>query len=58
VEVLRLLARGRSMRQIGEVLFISTSTVHTHVAHIYEKVGVTTRASAALFAMENDLLQS
>jgi HD-GYP domain-containing protein (c-di-GMP phosphodiesterase class II) len=58
VEVLRLLARGRSMRQIAESLFISHSTVHTHVAHIYEKAGVTTRASAALFAMENGLLES
>lgn len=58
VEVLRLLARGRSMRQIGEALFISQSTVHTHVAHIYEKTQVSTRAGAALFAMENDLLQT
>jgi HD-GYP domain-containing protein (c-di-GMP phosphodiesterase class II) len=58
VEVLRLLARGRSMRQIAEALFISQSTVHTHVAHIYEKAQVTTRASAALFAMENGLLES
>jgi HD-GYP domain-containing protein (c-di-GMP phosphodiesterase class II) len=58
VEVLRLLARGRSMRQIADALFISQSTVHTHAAHIYEKAGVTTRASAALFAMENGLLES
>jgi HD-GYP domain-containing protein (c-di-GMP phosphodiesterase class II) len=58
VEVLRLLARGRSERQIGEALFISTSTVHTHVTHIYEKAGVTTRASVALFAMEHGLLES
>jgi HD-GYP domain-containing protein (c-di-GMP phosphodiesterase class II) len=57
VEILRLLARGQSMRQISEALFISQSTVHTHVAHIYEKVGVSTRAGAALFAMENGLLQ-
>lgn len=56
VEVLRLLARGRSERQIAETLFISTSTVHTHVNHIYEKAEVSTRASAALFAMEHDLL--
>lgn len=56
VEVLRLLARGRSMRQIAETLFISSSTVHTHVSHIYEKAGISTRASAALFAMENGLL--
>jgi HD-GYP domain-containing protein (c-di-GMP phosphodiesterase class II) len=58
VDVLRLLARGRSMRQIAEALFISQSTVHTHTAHIYEKAGVSTRASAALFAMENGLLDS
>jgi DNA-binding NarL/FixJ family response regulator len=58
VEVLRLLARGRSMRQIADALFISPSTVHTHAAHIYEKAGVTTRAAVALFAMENGLLES
>ncbi len=58
VDVLRLLARGRSMRQISEALFISQSTVHTHVAHIYEKAQVSTRAGAALFAMENDLLHA
>jgi HD-GYP domain-containing protein (c-di-GMP phosphodiesterase class II) len=58
VEVLRLLARGQSERKIGEALFISTSTVHTHVTHIYEKAGVTTRASVALFAMDHGLLQS
>jgi HD-GYP domain-containing protein (c-di-GMP phosphodiesterase class II) len=58
VEVLRLLARGRSERQIAQALFISASTVHTHVTHIYEKAGVSTRASAALFAMEHGLLES
>jgi HD-GYP domain-containing protein (c-di-GMP phosphodiesterase class II) len=58
VEVLRLLARGRSERQIAEALFISASTVHTHVTHIYEKAAVSTRASAALFAMENGLLEA
>jgi HD-GYP domain-containing protein (c-di-GMP phosphodiesterase class II) len=58
IEVLRLLARGHSERKIGEALFISSSTVHTHATHIYEKAGVTTRASVALFAMEHGLLQS
>jgi HD-GYP domain-containing protein (c-di-GMP phosphodiesterase class II) len=57
VEVLRLLARGRSEREIAAALFISASTVHTHVTHIYEKAEVTTRASAALFAMEHGLLE-
>ena len=58
VDVLRQLARGRSERQIAEALYISQSTVHTHVTHIYEKAEVTTRASVALFAMEHGLLES
>jgi HD-GYP domain-containing protein (c-di-GMP phosphodiesterase class II) len=58
VEVLRLLARGMTMKAISEQLFISVSTVHTHVAHLYEKTGVSTRAGAAVFAMGNDLLQA
>lgn len=56
VEVLRPLVRGASMAQIGRELHISASTVHTHVAHIYEKAGVSTRAAAALFAVEHGLL--
>lgn len=56
VEVLRHLARGYSEKKIGELLFISPGTVHTHVVHVYEKIGVSTRAAAALFAMEHDLL--
>lgn len=55
VEVLRLLAAGRSKRDIARELFISSSTAHTHVVHIYEKIGATTRAGAALFAMEHGL---
>lgn len=55
VEVLRLLAAGRSKRDIANDLFISRSTAHTHVVHIYEKIGATTRAGAALFAMEHGL---
>jgi HD-GYP domain-containing protein (c-di-GMP phosphodiesterase class II)/DNA-binding CsgD family transcriptional regulator len=57
VEVLRHLARGASEKQIAERLFIAPGTVHTHVVHIYEKIGASTRASAALFAMEHDLLR-
>lgn len=43
VEVLRLLARGRSLPYIEENLAISHSTARTHVKHIYEKLGVTDR---------------
>jgi HD-GYP domain-containing protein (c-di-GMP phosphodiesterase class II) len=55
VEVLRLLVTGRSERRIGADLFISASTVHTHVMHIYAKAEVSTRAGAAVFAMEHGL---
>ena len=58
VEVLRLLVRSLSMREIAGRLHISTSTVHAHTAHIYDKAGVSTRAAAALFAVDNDLLGS
>ncbi len=56
VEVLRLLARGLSTRQIGEALTISPKTADHHIQHIYAKIGVTTRAGATLFALEHDLL--
>jgi DNA-binding NarL/FixJ family response regulator len=56
VEVLRHLARGKSEKEIAAALFISAGTVHTHVAHIYGKIGLSTRAGAALFAMEHQLL--
>ncbi|MPY80193.1 MAG: HD domain-containing protein [Actinophytocola sp.] len=57
VEVLRLIARGRSNRAVAAELVISAKTVGTHVEHIYTKIGVRTRAGAALFAMEHGLLE-
>lgn len=57
VDVLRLLATGHSNRETGERLHISEQTVHGHVRTIYGKIGVSTRAGAALFAMEHDLIQ-
>ena len=56
VEVLRLLARGCSTREIGRQLVISAKTADHHVQHVYTKIGVTTRASATMFALEHDLL--
>jgi len=58
VEVLRLLSRGRSKKEIAEALFITAGTVHTHTVNIYEKLGASTRAGVALFAMEHGLVQS
>jgi DNA-binding CsgD family transcriptional regulator len=56
VDVLSLIARGRSNREVAAVLGISPKTVGHHVEHIYAKAGVTTRAGATLFAMEQGLL--
>lgn len=57
VEVLRLLAHGNSSRQIGERLFISRRTAEHHIEHIYNKIGVSTRAAAVLFAIQHQIVQ-
>jgi len=56
VEVVRLLARGFSNSAMADQLVISKDTVKHHIQHIYDKIGVSTRAGATLFAMENGLL--
>jgi DNA-binding CsgD family transcriptional regulator len=56
VEVLRLVAEGCSNPEIGRRLGISRRTAEHHVQHIYDKIGVSTRAGAVLFALEHDLL--
>jgi HD-GYP domain-containing protein (c-di-GMP phosphodiesterase class II) len=56
IEVLRLLARGHSTKQIAETLVISPKTADHHIQHIYTKIGVSTRAGATLYALEHDLL--
>ena len=55
-EVLALLARGLSNKEIGSALFISARTAGNHIAHIYEKTGINTRAGAALFAVTRGLV--
>ncbi len=57
IEVLRLVARGHSMKEIADRIFISRKTVDNHIQHIYAKTGVTTRAGATLFAIEQHLLE-
>jgi HD-GYP domain-containing protein (c-di-GMP phosphodiesterase class II) len=56
VEVLVLISRGRSNREVAERLFISPKTVGRHVENVYAKIGVSSRAAAAVFAMEHHLL--
>jgi HD-GYP domain-containing protein (c-di-GMP phosphodiesterase class II) len=55
-EVLVLLARGMSNRQIGARLVISPKTAGNHVEHIYTKIGASSRAAAAMFAVQHGLL--
>lgn len=55
VEVLRLVARGSTNREVAGALYISEETARNHVKHIYDKIGISTRAGAALFAMEHGL---
>jgi HD-GYP domain-containing protein (c-di-GMP phosphodiesterase class II) len=56
VEVLRELAQGRTNKEIAVALGISARTVQNHTLHIYEKLGVSTRAGAALIAARAGLL--
>lgn len=58
IEVLRLLARGCSVRETAELLYLSPKTVGHHIQHIYDKIGVSTRVAATLFAMRHDLLSA
>jgi HD-GYP domain-containing protein (c-di-GMP phosphodiesterase class II) len=56
VDVLRLLARGNSNKQIAQRLVVSPKTASNHVEHIYSKLGVSSRASATLFATQHGLM--
>jgi HD-GYP domain-containing protein (c-di-GMP phosphodiesterase class II) len=56
VEVLRLMAEGLSNREIARRLVISPRTAEHHVQDVYLKIGATSRAAAALFAMEHGLV--
>ena len=56
IEVLRLVSEGLSNREIARRLYISPRTAEHHVQHIYTKIGVSSRAAAALFAMEHGLI--
>jgi DNA-binding CsgD family transcriptional regulator len=56
VEVLRLVTRGLSNREIAEQLVITRKTAGNHVEHIYAKIGVSNRARAAMFAMKHGLM--
>jgi HD-GYP domain-containing protein (c-di-GMP phosphodiesterase class II) len=56
VDVLRLAARGLSSKEIAARLVISPKTARNHIEHIYAKIGVSNRAGASLFAVQQGLL--
>jgi HD-GYP domain-containing protein (c-di-GMP phosphodiesterase class II) len=56
IEVLGLVAQGCSNATIADRLFISRRTAEHHVQHVYTKIGASSRAAAALFAVQHDLL--
>jgi DNA-binding NarL/FixJ family response regulator len=57
VEVLGLVATGRTNRAIAERLGISEKTVARHLSNIFTKLGLSTRAAATAYAYQHDLLQ-
>lgn len=57
IEVLTLISRGLTNREVAEELFISAKTVGRHIENLYAKIGVSSRAAAAVFAMEHRLLR-
>jgi len=56
IEVLQLVARGSSNKEVGQTLHISTATVKTHLIHIYNKLGVADRTSAVTTALERGII--
>jgi len=53
LEVLRLVAKGLANKQIGRALGISERTVKVHVGHVFRRIGVSDRTSAAMWARDN-----
>ena len=55
-DVLRLVALGLTTRQVAERLGISAKTADHHIQHVYAKIGVSNRAAAARWALQNDVV--
>ena len=57
VEVLRLIAKGFTNQNIGELLHISIKTVATHIRHIFKKTGCANRAEASVYGIRRGLVE-
>ena len=57
IEVLRLIAAGHTAKEAARQLEIAPKTADNHIQSLYSKIGVTTRAAAALYALERGLVQ-
>jgi DNA-binding CsgD family transcriptional regulator len=57
IEVLRLIAAGHTAKEAARQLEIAPKTADNHIQNLYSKIGVTTRAGAALYALERGLVQ-
>ncbi len=56
IEVLGLVADGKTSRQIGDLLFISENTVKNHIRNILDKLGLHSRNEAVLYAIRENLI--
>ena len=56
LEIVRLLASGKTNRAIAQALVISEKTVASHVSHIFTKLGVTSRSAATAYAYDHNLV--
>jgi DNA-binding NarL/FixJ family response regulator len=58
MEVLQLIARGLSNAEIGEQLFISDTTVKTHVTHVFQKLNLRDRVQAVVLAYQAGIVDA
>ena len=56
LQVLRLVAAGKTNRAIGVELFLSENTIDRHVSNIFAKLGVSSRTAATAYALQHELI--
>lgn len=56
-QTLRMIADGKTVRDMAKELFLAETTIKTHIRRLYEKLGVSDRGAAVAYAMRNNLLE-